>query len=213
MRIKQVEELVNITSKNIRFYEDQGLLFPERAENGYREYHEKEIEILKRIKLFRKFDISISDIKSILNNEKDFRDCLDKSITELKRKQSDLEKIQILAQSMLMQSAELDKLDTDKWIEEVERMERKGADFVNLEKVDIHRKKKAGALLGGTLIMLAMGISIGIIVWASMEDPIPLPMLLILILIPSVVIISIIVAIYSRIKEIEGGEEDEASKY
>lgn len=213
MKIKQVEELVNITSKNIRFYEDQGLLFPERAENGYREYHEKEIEILKKIKLFRKFDISISDIKSILNNEKSLRDCLDKSITELKKRQSDLEKMQILAESMLMQSTELDRLDTDKWIEEVERMERKGVDFVNLEKVDIHRKKKAGALIGGTLIMLAMGISIGIIVWASMEDPIPLPMLLFLILIPSIVIICIIVAIYSRIKEIEGGEEDEASKY
>ena len=213
MKIKQVEELVNITSKNIRFYEDQGLLFPERAENGYREYHEKEIDILKKIKLFRKFDISISDIKSILNNEKSLRDCLDKSITELKKRQSDLEKMQILAESMLMQSTELDRLDTDKWIEEVERMERKGVDFVNLEKVDIHRKKKAGALIGGTLIMLAMGISIGIIVWASMEDPIPLPMLLFLILIPSIVIICIIVAIYSRIKEIEGGEEDEASKY
>ncbi len=213
MKIKQVEELVNITSKNIRFYEDQGLLFPERAENGYREYHEKEIDILKKIKLFRKFDISISDIKSILNNEKSLRDCLDKSITELKKRQSDLEKMQILAESMLMQSTELDRLDTDKWIEEVDRMERKGVDFVNLEKVDIHRKKKAGALIGGTLMMLAMGISIGIIVWASMEDPIPLPMLLFLILIPSIVIICIIVAIYSRIKEIEGGEEDEASKY
>lgn len=213
MKIKQVEELVNITSKNIRFYEDQGLLFPERAENGYREYHEKEIDILKKIKLFRKFDISISDIKSILNNEKSLCDCLDKSITELKKRQSDLEKMQILAESMLMQSTELDRLDTDKWIEEVERMERKGVDFVNLEKVDIHRKKKAGALIGGTLMMLAMGISIGIIVWASMEDPIPLPMLLFLILIPSIVIICIIVAIYSRIKEIEGGEEDEASKY
>lgn len=213
MKIKQVEELVNITSKNIRFYEDQGLLFPERAENGYREYHEKEIDILKKIKLFRKFDISISDIKSILNNEKSLCDCLDKSITELKKRQSDLEKMQILAESMLMQSTELDRLDTDKWIEEVDRMERKGVDFVNLEKVDIHRKKKAGALIGGTLMMLAMGISIGIIVWASMEDPIPLPMLLFLILIPSIVIICIIVAIYSRIKEIEGGEEDEASKY
>ena len=156
MKIKQVEELVNITSKNIRFYEDQGLLFPERAENGYREYHEKEIEILKKIKLFRKFDISISDIKSILNNEKSLRDCLDKSITELKKRQSDLEKMQILAESMLMQSTELDRLDTDKWIEEVDRMERKGVDFVNLEKVDIHRKKKAGALIGGTLMMLAM---------------------------------------------------------
>ena len=33
MKIKQVEELVGITSKNIRFYENQGLLTPERAEN------------------------------------------------------------------------------------------------------------------------------------------------------------------------------------
>ena len=30
MKIKQVEELVGITSKNIRFYEEQGLLTPER---------------------------------------------------------------------------------------------------------------------------------------------------------------------------------------
>ena len=37
MKIKQVEELVGITRKNIRFYEDQGLLNVERAENGYRE--------------------------------------------------------------------------------------------------------------------------------------------------------------------------------
>ena len=33
MKIKQVEELVGITSKNIRFYESQGLLTPERADN------------------------------------------------------------------------------------------------------------------------------------------------------------------------------------
>ena len=38
MKIKQVEELVGITRKNIRFYEEQGLLNVERAENGYREY-------------------------------------------------------------------------------------------------------------------------------------------------------------------------------
>lgn len=43
MKIKQVEELVGITSKNIRFYESQGLLTPERADNGYREYHQDNI--------------------------------------------------------------------------------------------------------------------------------------------------------------------------
>ena len=35
MKIKQVEELVGITQKNIRFYEDQGLLKVERAENEF----------------------------------------------------------------------------------------------------------------------------------------------------------------------------------
>ena len=43
MKIKQVEELVGITRKNIRFYEEQGLLNVERAENGYREYHTADI--------------------------------------------------------------------------------------------------------------------------------------------------------------------------
>ena len=43
MKIKQVEELVGITRKNIRFYEDQGLLNVERAENGYREYHQADV--------------------------------------------------------------------------------------------------------------------------------------------------------------------------
>ena len=36
MKINQVEELVGITKKNIRFYEDQGLISPERnRDNGY----------------------------------------------------------------------------------------------------------------------------------------------------------------------------------
>lgn len=43
MKIKQVEELDGITSKNIRFYESQGLLTPEELNNGYREYHQDNI--------------------------------------------------------------------------------------------------------------------------------------------------------------------------
>ena len=46
MKIKQVEELVGITRKNIRFYEEQGLLNVARAENGYREYHQADVDRL-----------------------------------------------------------------------------------------------------------------------------------------------------------------------
>lgn len=70
MKIKQVEELVGITRKNIRFYEEQGLLNVERAENGYREYHTADIARLQEIKLFRKMDISIEEMRALLKRGK-----------------------------------------------------------------------------------------------------------------------------------------------
>ncbi len=52
MKINEVEALVGITKKNIRFYEEQGLLSPRRnSQNGYREYGEPEVELLRQIKL------------------------------------------------------------------------------------------------------------------------------------------------------------------
>ena len=50
MKINEVEALVGITRKNIRFYEAEGLLSPRRnSQNGYRDYGETEVEVLRRI--------------------------------------------------------------------------------------------------------------------------------------------------------------------
>ena len=76
MKIKQVEELVGISSKNIRFYEDQGLLTPNRADNGYREYHEPEIARLKQIKFLRKLGVPISQIQELLSHSLSLDSCL-----------------------------------------------------------------------------------------------------------------------------------------
>ena len=70
MKIKQVEELVGITRKNIRFYEEQGLLNVERAENGYRECHTADIARLQEIKLFRKMDISIEEMRALFEKNR-----------------------------------------------------------------------------------------------------------------------------------------------
>ena len=83
MKIKQAEELVGITSKNMRFYEEQGLISPDRAENGYREYRERDIDALKKIKLLRKFGISVEDIKAVFDGKKSLECCLSNHIMEL----------------------------------------------------------------------------------------------------------------------------------
>ena len=45
------------------------------------------------------------------------------------------------------------------------------------------------------------------------QEPLPLAILLIVMAIPFMLIVGILIALIKRMKEIEGGEEDEASKY
>ena len=67
MKINEVEALAGITKKNIRFYEDQGLLCPRRnAENGYRDYGEEDVKVLLRIRLLRKLGLPIEEIRQML---------------------------------------------------------------------------------------------------------------------------------------------------
>ena len=58
MKINEVEAAVGVTKKNIRFYEEEGLISPRREPgNGYRSYSEADVERLRRIKLLRKLDV------------------------------------------------------------------------------------------------------------------------------------------------------------
>ena len=213
MKIKQVEELVGINSKNIRFYENQGLLTPERADNGYREYRQSDIEILKKIKLFRKLGISLEQIKLVLGERLSLNDCLESHMEVLEKEKENLINMSKFSEQMYNQNASIGNLNTDEWLEEMEKMEKEGIDFVDISKIDIHMKKKMGAAIGGVIMIAFMLFSIGMIIWVNSMDPIPLGLLIFFITIPVVIILCIAVALRSRFKEIEGGEEDEASKY
>ena len=53
MTIKDMELQTGLARANIRYYEAEGLISPERAENGYREYSQEDAETLLRVKLLR----------------------------------------------------------------------------------------------------------------------------------------------------------------
>ena len=199
MKIKQVEELVGITRKNIRFYEDQGLLNVERAENGYREYHQADVIRLQEIKLFRKMDISIEEMKQHLK--------------ELEHRKDGLSKMQDICERLILEHRSLESLNAEDCLEEIEQMEKEGAKFMNVNKTDVHNKKRKGAIIGAAVMTLLMLLTIIIIFWANIQDPIPTGLFLLLEGIPIVIIVGTLIALAGRMKEIEGGEEDEASKY
>ena len=213
MKIKQVEELVGITRKNIRFYEDQGLLNVERAENGYREYHQADVIRLQEIKLFRKMDISIEEMKLLFEKKKSLQICLEQHLKELEHRKEGLLKMQDMCERLILEHRSLESLNAEDCLEEIEQMEKEGAKFMNVNKTDVHKKKRTGAIIGAAVMTVLMLVTIIIVFWANAQDPIPLGLLLLITGIPAVIIAGTLIALAGRMKEIEGGEEDEASKY
>lgn len=214
MKIKQVEELVGITSKNIRFYEEQGLLQPRRTENGYRDYRQEDVEQLKRIKLFRKLGVPVEQIGKLFQGRISVNDCLENQEAALKREQDNIEKLCVLTHEMLAGSLSIEKLDFDYWLDEVEKMEKEGIDFVNVSKIDIHMKKKLGAVVGAGVMIVIMLFVAGVLIYGySIDSDFPIWALLLGIIPVTVATVGAIVAMVSRMKEIDKGEEDEAAKY
>ena len=47
MKINEIEKLLGLSKANIRYYENEGLINPSRTENGYRNYNEVDVALLK----------------------------------------------------------------------------------------------------------------------------------------------------------------------
>ena len=91
MKINEVENLIGMTKKNIRFYEEQGLITPNRnKDNGYRSYDDDDIKQLEKIMLFRKLDVPIEEIRSMQNCETTVADRIKRHLITLQRKKSNL---------------------------------------------------------------------------------------------------------------------------
>lgn len=69
MQINEVIQKVDLTKRAIKYYEEQGLISVNKDKNGYRNYSEEDVKILKEISVYRKLGISIKDIKVLLNTK------------------------------------------------------------------------------------------------------------------------------------------------
>lgn len=213
MKIKQVEELVGITRKNIRFYEDQELLSVGRSENGYREYGMEDVKRLKEIRLLRRLGVPLEEIRALFRGELSLERVLERQVVSLEQQKESVCRTQAFCSQMLAERPTMEKLDADTCLEQMDQLEQEGVIFLDETNQDVHKKKQMGAVLGaGIMVALVVPLMV-FLIWANMSEPIPTALLLYLLGIPALVIIGVVAALISRIREIKGGEEDEASKY
>ena len=216
MKINEVEAQVGITKKNIRFYEEQGLLSPRRnSENGYRDYGEAEVAVLRQIKLMRKLGVPLEEIRKMQAGGT-VADGMRRHLVTLEREQKSLEQSIQLCQSLKDREERLDALDAAALLEEMERLEQRGTTFQDKQKQDAKPVRYAGAIVMALLTTALMAALIVLMVWGFTADPAdapPLALLAVMVAIPGVIILGVLLALVQRIREIQKGEEDDAKNH
>ncbi len=106
MQINEVIKQVDLSKRAIKYYEEAGLLQVAKGENGYRNYSQEDIRVLKEIAIYRKLGISIRDIKALLQDKN--KALLENIYTE-KSSQLEESKQEVEALKQFIQNHDVDK--------------------------------------------------------------------------------------------------------
>lgn len=216
VKINEVEAKAGITKKNIRFYEEAGLLSPRRnAENGYREYGEEDVQQLLKIKLLRKLGVPLEEIRQMLSGVHTVGDGMRRHLITLERDMRNLETAAQMCRDMQNEDVPLQQLDGEMYLNRMAQMEQMGAVFVNGQKKDEKNPIVAPVVI--TVFMVAFMLAMCLLLlWAckvSPGDAPPLWFIGLFILGFLGVAVGAVLALVQRIKEIGKGEMDDAKRY
>ena len=207
---------MGITKKNIRFYEAEGLLTPRRnSENGYRDYGEAEVAVLRRIKLMRKLGVPLEEIRKMQGGVHTVGDGMRRHMVTLERDLENLEQAIRLCGGLTDCPQRLEDLDAQELLIKMETLEQEGTTFQNKQRSDIRIRYVAPLAIAGSMTALMAGL-MGLLVWVFLQNPVnglPLPLLLISLALLALVTGGVLAALFQRLREIGKGEIDDAKNY
>lgn len=116
MTIKEIEEKTGMSRTNIRFYEREGLIQPQRQENGYREYSTEDARTLMKVKLLRSMDIPLEQVKAAAFGGRKLSDVLAELSIELDRRQLVQERTRQALRRMYQDGTEFEDLEPENYL-------------------------------------------------------------------------------------------------
>ncbi len=132
--IGDFSKMTNLSIKSLRLYHEKGILMPSMVDEftGYRYYDEKNYETARAIKILKRFDFSLTEIKQILEGYKDESDIVE----HLEKKREEI-------QSKITRFAEISRS-----IEDIIKRER-GVATETYREFEIEEKKIETMLIAG----------------------------------------------------------------
>ena len=161
MKINELEKRFGIKRANIRFYESEGLLSPERSENGYRDYSEEDAALLKKIIVYRRLGISIPDIKKVLAGDISLLEASERSISEMTDKLDNVSKTIDLFAELKDNNVTDGSFDTDYYWERLNSEDNgdTALDFINVDVSGFKNQNNARALVLIFSVLFILGIA------------------------------------------------------
>ena len=120
MTIKEMEEQSGISRTNIRFYEGEGLIHPQRRENGYRDYTPEDVLMLRKVRLLRSMDVPLEQVKAVASGERRLMDVLKELEQDLDLKQAHQERARQAARQMQQDETEFEELEPEQYLSALE---------------------------------------------------------------------------------------------
>lgn len=96
MKIKELSEMTGLTKRTIRFYEDAGLIHPEKSKrNGrdFREYSLRDAELLKEVLILRKARFTIDEIRGMQSGAQPVHEIFPEYYRRLQQEKRELDQL------------------------------------------------------------------------------------------------------------------------
>lgn len=214
MFINEVEHIVGLSKKSIRYYEENGLLTPKRnQQNDYRIYDDSDIQKLKVIKFLRELDVPIRDLKLLNEHKKTLRECMEERIQKIEEQEANYQKIKNMCMDISHSNDTFEEIHIDVYFKAMNVLNKEGFTMREIKSNKV--KKISGAVISSLIFGSIFLFVIGIISYFQFteSDNIPWVIYLFIMFVLVLPLIGMVINLIGRIKEIQGGEEDEASKY
>jgi len=214
MFINEVEHIVGISKKSIRYYEENGLLSPIRnKDNDYRMYTEEDVRKLRVIKFLRELNVSIRELKDLACGNLSLVDCMKERVAKIEMEEVNYKKIKDMCNDIINSNQTYEDINIDEYFRNINVLNKEG--FTMRDLSTNKRKKIMECIISSVVFSLFFVFFIWLFTYLQMteEEQMPWALYWFMVVMFGFPIIGIIYNLVLRIKEINGGEEDEASKY
>ena len=116
MLIRDLEIRSGLDRATIRFYEREGLITPERKENGYRDYTEENLNHLMKIKLLRQLGMSLDKIKQLQQGSVGLQIVLTEQIRILERQIKEAQQARLVCLRMQADRVSYGNMDVQHYL-------------------------------------------------------------------------------------------------